>query len=54
MPRPQDAQRIEDGMRRAVKMGGYRDWEELPAGIFAVAGTNVRTVLLTAIQPASP
>ena len=30
-------------------MGG--EWEELPAGTFAAAGTNVRTVLLTATKP---
>ena len=31
------------------QMGG--EWEELPANTFAAAGTNVRTVLLTATQP---
>ncbi len=31
------------------EMGG--EWEELPANTFAAAGTNVRTVLLTATQP---
>ena len=46
-----------NGPRQAAKlrpmiegMGG--NWEELPAGTFAAAGTNVRTVLLTASQPA--
>ena len=34
------------------EMGGA--WEELPAGTFAAAGTGVRTVLITATQPASP
>ena len=45
-----------NGPRQAAKlrpvieeMGGA--WEELPPGTFAAAGTNVRTVLLTASQP---
>ena len=45
-----------NGPRQAAKlrpvieeMGGA--WEELPPGTFSAAGTNVRTVLLTASQP---
>ena len=45
-----------NGPRRAAKLRPLIEemdgaWEVLPAGTFAAAGTNVRTVLLTATQP---